>query len=251
MLLAAAKGVVGATTVTMGLIVLPAMLRHGYDPRLAAGTVAATSTLAQIFPPATVLVLLGDQLGNAYQSAQLAQGNFAPASVAVSDLFAGAMCPAFALVGLYLLYLVGIALWRPGLAPPIPPDPDGAAWRRRAAPAGRRDGGADPAHPGGARLDPRRAGDADRGGGSGRLRGDPAGGTAGRRGASWPVVLAGAATLAVLALRAVVDPRLGRAAPALAERGGLLVAGVLAAVLIYGRWSRCGACIAPGFWFRP
>jgi len=53
-LLAAAKGVVGATTVTMGLIVLPTMLRFGYDPRLAAGTVAATATLAQIFPPATV-----------------------------------------------------------------------------------------------------------------------------------------------------------------------------------------------------
>jgi TRAP-type mannitol/chloroaromatic compound transport system permease large subunit len=64
-LLAAAKGVVGATTVTMGLIMLPTMLRFGYDPRLAAGTVAATATLAQIFPPATVLVLLGDQLGNA------------------------------------------------------------------------------------------------------------------------------------------------------------------------------------------
>src|SRR6201986_1462030 len=63
-LLAAAKGVVGATTVTMGLIVLPTMLRHGYDKRLAAGTVAATATLAQIFPPATVLVLLGDQLSN-------------------------------------------------------------------------------------------------------------------------------------------------------------------------------------------
>src|SRR5437016_4854896 len=63
-LLAAAKGVVGATTVTMGLIVLPTMLRHGYDPRLAAGTVAATSTLAQIMPPATVLVELGDQLNN-------------------------------------------------------------------------------------------------------------------------------------------------------------------------------------------
>ncbi|HET7912586.1 MAG TPA: TRAP transporter large permease subunit, partial [Pseudolabrys sp.] len=55
-LLAAAKGVVGATTVTMGLIVLPTMLRHGYDKKLAAGTVAATATLAQIFPPATVLV---------------------------------------------------------------------------------------------------------------------------------------------------------------------------------------------------
>ena len=77
-LLAAAKGIVGATAVTMGLIVLPTMLRHGYDKALAAGTVAATATLAQIFPPATVLVLLGDQLSNSYQAAQLAQGNFAP-----------------------------------------------------------------------------------------------------------------------------------------------------------------------------
>ena len=105
-LLAAAKGVVGATTVTMGLIVLPTMLRHGYDKRLAAGTVAATATLAQIFPPATVLVLLGDQLSTAYQAAQLAQGNFAPSSVTVSDLFAGALMPGFALVAMYILYLI-------------------------------------------------------------------------------------------------------------------------------------------------
>src|ERR1044072_6075198 len=73
-LLAAAKGVVGATTVTMGLITLPAMLRHANNKALAAGTVAATATLAQIFPPATVLVLLGDQLSTAYQAAQLAKG---------------------------------------------------------------------------------------------------------------------------------------------------------------------------------
>ncbi len=99
-LLAAAKGVVGATAVTMGLIMLPAMVRHGYDPRLAAGTVAATSTLAQIFPPATVLVLLGDQLNAAYQSAQLQKGVFAPESVSIADLFAGAIVPGFALVGL-------------------------------------------------------------------------------------------------------------------------------------------------------
>src|SRR6266705_263747 len=112
-LLAAAKGVVGATTVTMGLIMLPAMLRHGYDPRLAAGTVAATSTLAQIFPPATVLVLLADQLNAAYQSAQLASGVFAPSSVSVGDLFAGAIVPALTLVAFYLLYLVAMAWLRP------------------------------------------------------------------------------------------------------------------------------------------
>jgi tripartite ATP-independent transporter DctM subunit len=124
LLLAAAKGVVGATTVTMGLIVLPAMLRHGYDPRLAAGTVAATSTLAQVFPPATVLVLLGDQIANAWQSAQLAKGVFAPQPVTVTDLFAGAIVPGFLLVALYLTYLVLVAWIRPQWSPAIPPEPD-------------------------------------------------------------------------------------------------------------------------------
>jgi tripartite ATP-independent transporter DctM subunit len=120
-LLAAAKGVVGATVVTMGLITLPAMLRHGYDPRLAAGTVAATATLAQIMPPATVLVLLGDQLNNAYQAAQLAQGTFSPDQVTVTDLFAGAILPALTLVVLYLAFQVAVAVLWPQACPPIPP----------------------------------------------------------------------------------------------------------------------------------
>jgi tripartite ATP-independent transporter DctM subunit len=122
-LLAAAKGVVGATTVTMGLIVLPTMLRHGYDKALAAGTVAATATLAQIFPPATVLVLLGDQLSNSYQAAQLAQGNFAPLTVSVADLFAGAIIPGLVLVLLYLFYLIAVAIFFPKKSPAIAPDP--------------------------------------------------------------------------------------------------------------------------------
>jgi TRAP-type mannitol/chloroaromatic compound transport system permease large subunit len=122
-LLAAAKGVVGATVVTIALITLPTMLRHGYDPRLAAGTVAATATLAQILPPATVLVLLGDQLNNSYQAAQLAKGIFAPESVSVSDLFAGAIVPGLTLVALYILFLVAVAIVRPAAVPPIPPDP--------------------------------------------------------------------------------------------------------------------------------
>jgi len=122
-LLAAAKGVVGATTVTMGLIVLPTMLRHGYDKALAAGTVAATATLAQIVPPATVLVLLGAQLSNSYQAAQLAQGNFAPQTVSVADLFAGAIIPGLVLVFLYMLYLIAIAILFPQKSPAMAPDP--------------------------------------------------------------------------------------------------------------------------------
>src|SRR6476619_6770314 len=123
-LLAAAKGVVGATVVTIALITLPTMLRHNYDPRLAAGTVAATATLAQIMPPATVLVLLGDQLKTAYQRAQLQQGKFAPDQVSVGDLFAGAILPALGLVALYLLFQIAVALLRPQACPAIPPQPD-------------------------------------------------------------------------------------------------------------------------------
>ncbi len=118
-LLAASTGMVGATAVTIGLIMLPAMLRHGYDPRLAAGTVAASATLAQIIPPSTVLVLLGDQLNNAYQSAQLAKGTFAPNVISVSDLFAGAIVPGLLLVGLYLAFLAAMALWRPASSPAV------------------------------------------------------------------------------------------------------------------------------------
>ncbi len=119
-LLAASTGMVGATTVTIGLIMLPAMLRHGYDPRLAAGTVAASATLAQIIPPSTVLVLLGDQLNNSYQAAQLAKGSFAPNVISVSDLFAGAILPGLLLVGLFLAYLVAMAGLRPASCPALP-----------------------------------------------------------------------------------------------------------------------------------
>jgi len=118
-LLAASTGIVGATAVTMGLIMLPAMMRHGYDPRLAAGTVAASATLAQIIPPSTVLVVLGDQLNNAYQAAQLAQGKFAPNVISVSDLFAGAILPGLLLVALYLVYLVVMAVLRPRTCPAV------------------------------------------------------------------------------------------------------------------------------------
>src|SRR3954469_18722569 len=118
-LLAASTGLVGATAVTMGLVMLPTMLRHGYDPRLASGTVAASATLAQIIPPSTVLVLLGDALNNAYQAAQLAKGSFAPNVVSVSDLFAGAIVPGLLLVGLYLAFIAGMAIWKPQTCPAV------------------------------------------------------------------------------------------------------------------------------------
>lgn len=120
MLLAASTGIVGATVVTMGLLTLPTMLRRGYDPALAAGTICASGTLGQIIPPSIVLVLLGDVLSSAYQQAQLAQGVFSPETVSVGDLFVGALIPGLMLVGLYILYLLAIALLRPKAMPAIP-----------------------------------------------------------------------------------------------------------------------------------
>jgi len=134
MLLAASTGIVGATVVTMGLLSLPTMLRRGYDPGIAAGTICASGTLGQVIPPSIVLVLLGDVLSAAYQQAQLDMGLFAPETVSVGDLFVGALIPGLVLVLLYLLYLLGVAWLRPEAVPAIPESErtieSGALWRR-------------------------------------------------------------------------------------------------------------------------
>ncbi len=118
MLMAASTGIVGATVVTMGLMALPTMLRAGYHPALASGTICATGTLGQIIPPSIALVLLGDVISSAYQQSQLSLGVFNPRSISVGDLFAGAMLPGLILVGLYCLFMLAIALTKPSLAPP-------------------------------------------------------------------------------------------------------------------------------------
>ncbi len=118
MMMAASTGIVGATVVTMGLMALPTMLRAGYHPALATGTICATGTLGQIIPPSIALVLLGDVISSGYQQAQLSLGIFNPKSISVGDLFAGAMVPGLLLVGLYSLYILTIGLVKPSLAPP-------------------------------------------------------------------------------------------------------------------------------------
>ncbi len=117
MLLAASTGIVGATVVTMGILSLPTMLRTGYQPALACGTLCATGTLGQIIPPSICLVLLGEVMSNAYQQAQLAQGIFAPDFVSIGDLFAGAIVPGLLLVLAYAAYVWILALLKPELAP--------------------------------------------------------------------------------------------------------------------------------------
>ncbi|WP_375561244.1 TRAP transporter large permease subunit [Bernardetia sp. OM2101] len=101
-LLAASTGVVGATVVTMGLLSLPTMLKRGYKPELATGTIASAGTLGQIIPPSVVLVLLGSVM-----------------NVSVGDLFIGAIVPSILLVTLYILYIFFTAWKNPKFAPAI------------------------------------------------------------------------------------------------------------------------------------
>ena len=118
-LLAATTGVVAAAVISMGLISLPIMLRYGYNRTIATGTITASGTLAQAIPPSLVLIVLADQLGRS-----------------VGDMYAGAVLPAAMLVGLYLLFVVAVAILRPAWVPALPTEariyrePDGSGGYR-------------------------------------------------------------------------------------------------------------------------
>jgi tripartite ATP-independent transporter DctM subunit len=237
-LLAASTGIVGATVVTMGLLSLPTMLRRGYDPAFASGSIAAAGTLGQIIPPSVVLILLGDVISNAYQKAQLERGVFAPETVSVGDLFAGALIPGLLLVGAYLLYQLFIALTAPRKAPAIPAGELGSraeVWRAAmktlpppillivavlgsilaglATPTEAASVGAIGALLiAGVRLAPKRKG----------------------LSARMVILVSVAAIIALLTLTAFVDLRLGRATVSAGDRAGIVVAILLCALIPLG-----------------
>jgi tripartite ATP-independent transporter DctM subunit len=102
-LFATATGIVGAVVTLMGLLAFPAMLRHGYDVRLASGVVCAGGCLGILIPPSVMLILYG-----------------ATAGVSVVQLYAGAFLPGFMLTGLYMVYVIARAIINPALAPKLP-----------------------------------------------------------------------------------------------------------------------------------
>ncbi len=105
-LLAASTGIVGATVVTMGMISLPSLLKHRYSASLSCGTICAAGTLGQIIPPSIVLILLGDQISSAYQTAQMQGDGLSAEPISIADIFMGALIPGFALVALYICWLL-------------------------------------------------------------------------------------------------------------------------------------------------
>lgn len=90
--LAASTGIVGASVVMMSVIALPIMLKHKYDPALAAGTIATSGTLGQIIPPSVVLIILADQM-----------------AISVGDVFKAAVIPSMLLVLFYVVYILVVA----------------------------------------------------------------------------------------------------------------------------------------------
>ncbi|MBE7374458.1 TRAP transporter large permease [Pseudomonas lopnurensis] len=102
-LLGASTGIVGATVVTIGLLTLPVLLRRGYKPSVACGTICASGTLGQIIPPSLVLILLADILGES-----------------VGSIFAAAFIPSLMLAGVYVAYMLLLGWLRPQWVPAIP-----------------------------------------------------------------------------------------------------------------------------------
>ena len=100
---ATATGIVGAVVTLMGLLAFPAMLRAGYNVKVSAGSVTAGGCLGILIPPSVLLIVYG-----------------ATAGVSVVQLYAGAFFPGLMLAGLYLVYVIVLAKWKPALMPPLP-----------------------------------------------------------------------------------------------------------------------------------
>jgi tripartite ATP-independent transporter DctM subunit len=112
-LLAASTGIVGASVVLLAVLSMPIMLQHGYSKAISSGVVAASGTLGILIPPSVMLVLMADQV-----------------SISVGSLFMGALIPGVALGVLYMLFLVGLGLWRPDLVPPRKDSDEDLGWRQ-------------------------------------------------------------------------------------------------------------------------
>ncbi len=104
-ILGAVTGTVAASVIAMGMISLPVMLKYGYDMRVGTGVIAASGTIAQVIPPSLVLIILSDQLG-----------------VSVGDMYKGAIGPSGMQIGLFLIFVLFLAIFQPWKVPALPPE---------------------------------------------------------------------------------------------------------------------------------
>ncbi len=102
-LFATATGIVGAVVTLMGLLAFPQMLKAGYDVRLASGVICAGGCLGILIPPSIMLIVYA-----------------AMAGMSVVQLYAAAIIPGFMLAGMYCVYVMVLAIFKPHLAPPLP-----------------------------------------------------------------------------------------------------------------------------------
>jgi tripartite ATP-independent transporter DctM subunit len=109
-LFATATGIVGAVVTLMGLLAFPQMMKAGYDARLASGVVCAGGCLGILIPPSIMLIVYAAQ-----------------ASVSVVKLYSAALLPGFLLAGMYIAYVVLLAIAKPHLAPPLPKEKSNVA----------------------------------------------------------------------------------------------------------------------------
>lgn len=111
--MAAMCGVVGAAEVTMGMIALPAMLRRGYDPKLACGALLGGGTLGILIPPSVMAIVY----------AVVAQQS-------LGELLVGSVFPGLLLSGLYIVYVTVRCYIDPSLGPPLPPE-ERVSWAEK------------------------------------------------------------------------------------------------------------------------
>jgi tripartite ATP-independent transporter DctM subunit len=102
---ATAVGIIGAVVTLMGLLAFPALLKAGYDTKFSAGVICAGGCLGILIPPSIMLIVYA-----------------ATAGVSIVQAYAAAMLPGFLLAGLYMVYVVGRAMFNPRLAPKPPPE---------------------------------------------------------------------------------------------------------------------------------
>jgi tripartite ATP-independent transporter DctM subunit len=112
-LLAASTGIVGASVVLLAVLSMPVMLQNNYSKSLASGVVAASGTLGILIPPSIMLVLMADQV-----------------STPVGDLFMGAMIPGVGLGLMYMIYIIGLGIFKPEMVPARSVGAEPLTWKQ-------------------------------------------------------------------------------------------------------------------------